>query len=138
MEQTVWNGKRWSAADAYLKPALKRPNLEVYKCLARRIVRYTIPVERDSELWIAWTHARTVIGLADPDVILGLFRQARRVRRVDGGTGARITVEELGRQGRGAARRSRRLPLLPREGPLDARTLRRGGWTHRSRGLCRK
>ncbi|MGF1626910.1 MAG: choline dehydrogenase [Alphaproteobacteria bacterium] len=38
MEQTVWRGRRWSAANAYLKPALKRPNLRLVRCLARRIV----------------------------------------------------------------------------------------------------
>lgn len=27
MEMTVWNGRRWSAANAYLTPSLKRPNL---------------------------------------------------------------------------------------------------------------
>lgn len=29
MEMTVWNGRRWSAANAYLRPALKRPNVEL-------------------------------------------------------------------------------------------------------------
>lgn len=38
MEQTVHKGRRWSAANAYLKPALKRENLNVHRCLARRIV----------------------------------------------------------------------------------------------------
>lgn len=38
MEMTVHNGRRWSAANAYLKPALKRPNVSLMKCLARRIV----------------------------------------------------------------------------------------------------
>ncbi|MEO1492254.1 MAG: choline dehydrogenase [Pseudomonadota bacterium] len=38
MEQTVWKGQRWSAANAYLKPALKGPNLEMVRCLARRVV----------------------------------------------------------------------------------------------------
>lgn len=38
MEQTVYKGQRWSAANAYLKPALKRPNLNLHKCMARRIV----------------------------------------------------------------------------------------------------
>ena len=38
MEQTVYKGQRWSVADAYLKPALKRPNLNLHKCMARRIV----------------------------------------------------------------------------------------------------
>ena len=37
MEQTVWAGRRWSAANAYLKPALGRPNLQVVKGLASRI-----------------------------------------------------------------------------------------------------
>jgi choline dehydrogenase len=38
MEQTVWQGRRWSVANAYLKPALKRPNLDLVRCLARRVV----------------------------------------------------------------------------------------------------
>ncbi|MEO1273841.1 MAG: choline dehydrogenase [Pseudomonadota bacterium] len=38
MEQTVFNGQRWSTANAYLKPALARPNLDLARCLARRIV----------------------------------------------------------------------------------------------------
>ncbi|MEM7188353.1 MAG: choline dehydrogenase [Pseudomonadota bacterium] len=38
MEQTVFNGRRWSAANAYLKPALKRSNLTMHRCMARRIV----------------------------------------------------------------------------------------------------
>ncbi len=37
MEQTIWKGRRWSAAKAYLKPALKRPNVRLKKCLVRRI-----------------------------------------------------------------------------------------------------
>jgi len=36
MEMTVWRGRRWSAANAYLRPALKRPNLRL---LARSRVR---------------------------------------------------------------------------------------------------
>ncbi|MBX2805190.1 MAG: choline dehydrogenase [Hyphomicrobiales bacterium] len=38
MEQTVWRGRRWSTANAYLKPALKRANLDLIRCFARRIV----------------------------------------------------------------------------------------------------
>ncbi|MCG6858878.1 MAG: choline dehydrogenase [Salaquimonas sp.] len=38
MEQTVWQGRRWSAANAYLKPALKRPNLTLVRGLATRIL----------------------------------------------------------------------------------------------------
>jgi choline dehydrogenase len=38
MEATVWKGRRWSAANAYLRPALKRPNAHVVRALARRVV----------------------------------------------------------------------------------------------------
>lgn len=38
MEQTVWKGRRWSAANAYLKPALKRTNCTLVRGLATRIV----------------------------------------------------------------------------------------------------
>ncbi|MBN16007.1 MAG: choline dehydrogenase [Pelagibacterium sp.] len=38
MEQTVWKGRRWSAANAYLKPALKRDNIELVRCFARKVV----------------------------------------------------------------------------------------------------
>jgi choline dehydrogenase len=38
MEQTVWKGRRWSAANAYLRPALKQSNCDVIRALARKIV----------------------------------------------------------------------------------------------------
>lgn len=38
MEQTVWKGRRWSAANAYLRPALKRPNCSLIRAFARRVV----------------------------------------------------------------------------------------------------
>jgi choline dehydrogenase len=38
MEQTVWRGQRWSAANAYLKPALKRSNCNLVRGLVCRIV----------------------------------------------------------------------------------------------------
>ena len=38
MEATIWQGRRWSAANAYLKPALKRPNCAVIRGLARRVI----------------------------------------------------------------------------------------------------
>ncbi len=37
-EQTVWRGRRWSAANAYLRPALKRANCSLVRALARRVV----------------------------------------------------------------------------------------------------
>lgn len=38
MEQTVWRGRRWSAANAYLRPALKRDGCTVVQGLARRVI----------------------------------------------------------------------------------------------------
>ena len=38
MEATIWNGTRWSAANAYLKPAIKTGRVKVEKGFARRIV----------------------------------------------------------------------------------------------------
>lgn len=37
-EQTVWKGRRWSAANAYLRPALKRSNCDLMRAFARKII----------------------------------------------------------------------------------------------------
>ena len=37
-DMTVWKGRRWSAANAYLKPALKRANCDLVRAFARKIV----------------------------------------------------------------------------------------------------
>jgi choline dehydrogenase len=38
MEQTVYGGRRWSAANAYLRPAQKTGNVEITRALAQRVV----------------------------------------------------------------------------------------------------
>ncbi len=38
MEQTIHQGRRWSAANAYLRPALKRQNVSLVRGLAQRVV----------------------------------------------------------------------------------------------------
>jgi choline dehydrogenase len=38
MEATIWKGRRWSAANAYLRPALKRGNVELVRAFARKVV----------------------------------------------------------------------------------------------------
>ncbi len=38
MEATIWKGRRWSAANAYLKPALKGGNVRLVKGFARKVV----------------------------------------------------------------------------------------------------
>jgi choline dehydrogenase len=67
MEQTVWKGRRWSAANAYLKPALKRSNLDLVRCFARRVViesgRATgVEIERHGK--VETVHARREVVLA--------------------------------------------------------------------------
>ncbi|HPE26043.1 choline dehydrogenase [Albidovulum sp.] len=38
MEATIYKGRRWSAANAYLRPALKRANVTLTRAFARRVV----------------------------------------------------------------------------------------------------
>jgi choline dehydrogenase len=38
MEATIWKGRRWSAANAYLRPALRSGRVEVVRGTARRVV----------------------------------------------------------------------------------------------------
>ncbi len=38
MEATIWQGRRWSAANAYLKPAIATGNVQVIRGLAQRVV----------------------------------------------------------------------------------------------------
>ncbi|MGV8831308.1 MAG: choline dehydrogenase [Devosia sp.] len=66
MEQTVWKGRRWSTANAYLKPALKRPNLELVKCFARRVViengrAVGVEVERGGQIEIIKANREVII-----------------------------------------------------------------------------
>ena len=37
-DMTVWQGRRWSAASAYLRPALRYDHCDLVRCFARRIV----------------------------------------------------------------------------------------------------
>ena len=67
MEQTVWQGRRWSAANAYLRPALKRPNCELVRGLARRVVfadGRAVGVAIDRRGSIETVHARREVILA--------------------------------------------------------------------------
>jgi choline dehydrogenase len=68
MEMTVHRGVRWSAANAYIRPALKRPNmkLETY-ALAHRILldgRRAIGVEYDVAGEVKRAHARREVIIA--------------------------------------------------------------------------
>ena len=72
MEMTVHRGVRWSAANAYIRPALKRPNLklETY-ALAHRILldgRRAIGVEYDVAGELKQAHARREVIIAASSV----------------------------------------------------------------------
>jgi choline dehydrogenase len=67
MEQTVWKGRRWSTANAYLRPALRRPNCDMIRCFARRIViedgrAVGVEIERGGK--IETVHARREVIVA--------------------------------------------------------------------------
>jgi len=59
MEQTVWKGRRWSAANAYLRPALKTGNCKLIRGLAQRVV---IDGGRATGVEIAQGRRRRIIG----------------------------------------------------------------------------
>jgi choline dehydrogenase len=67
MEQTIWMGRRWSAANAYLRPALRRGNVSVARGLARKIVlenRRAVGVEIQTRRGIQTVRARREVILA--------------------------------------------------------------------------
>ena len=66
MDRTVWKGQRWSAANAYLKPALKRSNLSIHKCLARRIIienqrAVGVEVQRGNDVYVIHAHREVIL-----------------------------------------------------------------------------
>lgn len=66
MEQTVWGGRRWSAANAYLRPAQKTGNVQVIRALAQRVV---IEDGRATGVEVLRRGRREVIG-AEREVVL--------------------------------------------------------------------
>ena len=66
MEQTVWRGRRWSAANAYLRPALKRDNCELIRAFARKVVikdgrAIGVEVERGGKIDVIHAEAEVII-----------------------------------------------------------------------------
>ncbi|HEY9040530.1 MAG TPA: choline dehydrogenase [Roseovarius sp.] len=66
MEQTVYRGRRWSAANAYLHPALKRPNCDMLRCFVRRVIvedgRATgVEIERGGKIQIVTANREVVL-----------------------------------------------------------------------------
>jgi choline dehydrogenase len=66
MEATIWRGRRWSAANAYLKPALKRENVSLIRAFARRVIitegRATgVEVERNGKIEVIGANREVII-----------------------------------------------------------------------------
>jgi len=66
MEQTVWKGRRWSAANAYLRPALRRENCTLVRAFARKVViedgRATgVEIERGGRIEIVRANREVVV-----------------------------------------------------------------------------
>lgn len=71
MEQTIHNGRRWSTANAYLRPALKRKNVNLVNGLARRVIienQRAIGVEIEAYGLIQVVKARREVILAASSV----------------------------------------------------------------------
>ena len=66
MEATIWRGRRWSAANAYLRPALKRPNCTLVRAFARRAViengrAVGVEVERGGRIEVIRARAEVIL-----------------------------------------------------------------------------
>ncbi len=66
MEQTIFGGRRWSAANAYLKPALKRHNVNIVYGFAQRILiedgRATgVEIERNGKIEVVKANREVIV-----------------------------------------------------------------------------
>lgn len=66
MEQTIYKGRRWSAANAYLKPALKRPNVSLTRCFARRVIiengrAVGVEIERNGKVEVVRANREVIV-----------------------------------------------------------------------------
>ncbi|MEL6235052.1 MAG: choline dehydrogenase [Pseudomonadota bacterium] len=66
MEMTVWRGRRWSTANAYLRPALATGKLTLLRGLARRVVfedgrAAGVELARGDTLSVARAHAEVIL-----------------------------------------------------------------------------
>jgi choline dehydrogenase len=66
MEATIWKGRRWSAANAYLRPALRRENCTMIRALARRVIirdgrAVGVEVERGGKVEVIGARAEVIL-----------------------------------------------------------------------------
>lgn len=65
-DATIWKGRRWSAANAYLRPALKRPNCDLIRAFARKVViengrAVGVEVERGGKIEVIGANVEVII-----------------------------------------------------------------------------
>nr|WP_255720755.1 choline dehydrogenase [Acuticoccus kalidii] len=66
MEATIWKGRRWSTANAYLRPALRRRNVDLVRCFVRRIVMNNgraigVEVERGGQVEVVRARREVIV-----------------------------------------------------------------------------
>jgi choline dehydrogenase len=66
MDMTVYKGQRWSAANAYLKPALQRDNCDLVRGLARKVVMENgravgVEIERGGQVQVVRANAEVIL-----------------------------------------------------------------------------
>ncbi len=66
MDMTVYKGQRWSAANAYLKPALKRDNCDLVRGLARKVVMENgravgVEIERGGQVQVVRANEEVIL-----------------------------------------------------------------------------
>ena len=66
MDMTVWNGRRWSAANAYLRPALERDNCTLTRAFARKVViedgrAVGVEVERNGKIEVIRANVEVIL-----------------------------------------------------------------------------
>ena len=66
MDMTVWNGRRWSAANAYLRPALERDNCTLTRAFARKVViengrAVGVEVERGGKIEVIHANVEVIL-----------------------------------------------------------------------------
>ncbi len=65
-DATIWKGRRWSAANAYLRPALKRANCDLIRAFARKVViengrAVGVEVERGGKIEIITANTEVIV-----------------------------------------------------------------------------
>jgi choline dehydrogenase len=78
MDMTVYKGRRWSAANAYLKPALQRENCDLIRAFARRVIiedgrAVGVEVERGGRIEVIRAEAEVIVAassLNSPKILM--------------------------------------------------------------------